>query len=623
MFNTAKKMTSRRLYHKTALTMLTLPFIFSLPAKANAESLDSMLADLAKPVKASQFLPAQTTDKMQASGNKDLFKAQWITDKDARFSSYYRVDVQQAGQNTWDVTVKSGANTQAVKKGDWLYASFYVRSTDKNNRINVKGFIERGQPWMRIADASVTADQQWTRVVALGRAQVNLAAGSSFVSLHLAQQQQTLDIANIEFAKVPGQVPESVFPSTELTYQGMQPDAKWRKQAQQMIDKHRKDDFVIELVNKQGKAVKHLDIELKQQSLDYQIGSFVSSNLYTEQSAQGDQYRAWFNEFFNYATTAIYWADWGWADPDIKQTFIKTAETFNQANIPMRAHVLLYPGFKFSPQSLIDLKDDKQKFIAKVDKHIEEMVAFLKEQGINEYDVINELRDETEWTDVVGLDQVVTWYKKVHKLHPEATLYLNENSILTDGGDNQIQQDHYFNLIETLLAKGAPIHGIGMQGHFNGVVTPVDKLWKTLDRFSQFGLPIRITEYDTDTRDEQGQASYDTDFYTAMLAHPATVGVTRWGYFEPEMWRPKGALIDSDKAYKANGVELKNWLDQYTLDTVNLTSDKQGKVTFNHLSGQYQVSLKPKSSAHTQTYTCHFSAEKKAQSAKVCRIQLD
>jgi hypothetical protein len=52
---------------------------------------------------------------------------------------------------------------------------------------------------------------------------------------------------------------------------------------------------------------------------------------------------------------------------------------------------------------------------------------------------------------------------------------------------------------------------------------PFPRLLEVPDRFSLFGLPIQITEFDVAVRNEEVQAQYPRDFCTAVSSHPATL----------------------------------------------------------------------------------------------------
>jgi endo-1,4-beta-xylanase len=124
------------------------------------------------------------------------------------------------------------------------------------------------------------------------------------------------------------------------------------------------------------------------------------------------------------------------------------------------------------------------------------------------------------------------------QVDPGAALYIIDYSILSAGGNDVPHQNHYFGTIRRLEDSGAPVQGIGMQGHFSQNLTPPVRLWEILDRFGALNKPIQITEFDIDMADEQLQAAYTRDFLTAVFAHPTVKGFLMWGFREGRHWRP-------------------------------------------------------------------------------------
>jgi endo-1,4-beta-xylanase len=584
------------------LTTFLLSLTLFLSTQLHAQTtLNEITQKLPSDIKATVFLDGTEQKSLQSGGGSST--STLVKAENGRFKEFVRLVNARKGEKSYDTTARGESNSKAIKKGEWVLASFFVRAAPGTGSINIRGFIERLEPsWMMVADASIAAQEEWTRVVALGRAETDLPKNSIHLSLHLALQAQTIDVADFVFASFPASTPTHVFPPTELRYSGMDANAPWRAQANQMIEQFRHDNFRVFVLNRDGSPASNKKIDLTLTNLDYELGSMVAE-LYTQNSETGDKYRKWFKRFFNAATSRIYWADWGWENPKVRDENLASMAKLQAQEIPARGHVLLYPAFRFSPESLNSLAGNKQAFIDRVNQHIDEIVPILRKLGVNEYDVINELRDEEEWLDIAGVDTVAMWYKRVHQLHPEAILYINENSILTDGGNNKKYQDHYYELITALLKKGAPIHGIGMQGHFSGVVTPIEKMWDILDRFAKFGLPIRITEYDSNTRDYASQAQFDTDFYTAMYAHPATVGITRWGFYEPIMWRPLGALVDKNDELKPNAKMYLEWLAEMKNHQHSLSTNKSGRIAFRGAYGEYQVSIE----GEGEPFVCYFN----------------
>jgi endo-1,4-beta-xylanase len=162
---------------------------------------------------------------------------------------------------------------------------------------------------------------------------------------------------------------------------------------------------------------------------------------------------------------------------------------------------------------------------------------------IEEFDLNNELLFGDFYRRKLGqgiIRQMAEWAKQGN---PRVVLYLNEQGSLASGGRNA---DRYIALIRSALDQGVPIGGIGCQAHFGGDMIDGRKLQNTLDRLGQFGLPIKITEYDFDTPDERQKAEHLRRFYTICFAHPAVEGILMWGFWEGAHWRPRAALWKRD-----------------------------------------------------------------------------
>lgn len=161
---------------------------------------------------------------------------------------------------------------------------------------------------------------------------------------------------------------------------------------------------------------------------------------------------------------------------------------------------------------------------------------------IEEFDLNNELIFGNFYRRNLGdgiIKDMADWAKQGN---PKARLYLNEQGSLASGGGNA---DKYVALIKKTLEQGVKIDGLGCQGHFGHMFDP-EKIQATLDRLAQFNLPIKITEYDFATDDEQLKARHVKDFYTICFAHPAVEGILMWGFWQGAHWRPKAALWKRD-----------------------------------------------------------------------------
>lgn len=138
-----------------------------------------------------------------------------------------------------------------------------------------------------------------------------------------------------------------------------------------------------------------------------------------------------------------------------------------------------------------------------------------------------------------------------HAADPNAKLYINEYNLEYTGKLDRLplylsviitdvlvgpKIDAMVQLVEDLLAAGAPIHGIGFESHFIlGEISP-SELQTNMERITALGLEVAVTELDdrielpaTDADLEQQKADYMSVVETCM-AVSGCVGVTVWDY---------------------------------------------------------------------------------------------
>jgi endo-1,4-beta-xylanase len=126
-----------------------------------------------------------------------------------------------------------------------------------------------------------------------------------------------------------------------------------------------------------------------------------------------------------------------------------------------------------------------------------------------------------------------------HAADPSAELFINETFI-------EFQPDKFDALIalaQRLLDRSAPLHGLGLQGHFF-LRTPEEAILRDqLQRIATLGLKVEITELDiplslfnatTDPLAAQTQAY--ADVFNACLAVPLCSGITLWGLDDAHTW---------------------------------------------------------------------------------------
>ena len=209
------------------------------------------------------------------------------------------------------------------------------------------------------------------------------------------------------------------------------------------------------------------------------------------------------------------------------------------SDIVMRGHCMFWCTDRYVQNWVKQLEKDELRKVVK--RRAMDVTSRFKGR-IEEFDLNNELIFGDFYRRSLGdgiIKDMADWGKEGN---PKALLYLNEQGSLASGGRNA---DKYIALIKKTLAQGVKIDGLGCQGHFGNMVD-TQKVQTTLDRLAQFNLPIKITEYDFSTDDEQAKAKHLKDFYTICFAHPAVEGILMWGFWQGAHWRPKAALWKRD-----------------------------------------------------------------------------
>ena len=514
------------------------------------------------------------------------------------FDRVIRVQVAAQTPNVYDVQILTPPTTVPLKKGEHILAIFNVRCTAAPDGVGVfDARIQAGGPsWTGVGGferqtTDVAAGKQWKRIYLHGQAQQDFAAGKYDLSLLLGTQAQTLEFGGITMLNLGPNVDLSKLPFTPITYPGQEPDAPWRKAAAERIEKHRKGDLTVRVVDKDGKPVAGAKVHVQMQRHAYGFGTYLENQVMLGSGPDTDKLREWTLKLFNRCTTQITWADWGWANPEIRKTHLAAAKWAFDNKLATRGHCIIYPTWQNLPAAIKPLAQDPPALQKRLLEQVAEVTEATRQFNFTEYDVTNELRQLKEIPGLLGRDAVAEWFKVAREHAPNSRMAINENTILTRGGVTQAEQDNYAEWIQYLIDQGQGPDVIGMQGHFGEAVTGPETVVRILDRFAKFGKAIQITEFTVDTRDQEGQARYLRDFLTAVFSHPSTDAFTMWGFWEGKMWSPLAAMIRKDWTLKPNGqawmdLVLKEWWTDATAAT-----GPDGSCTTRGFLGEYRITV--------------------------------
>ena len=208
------------------------------------------------------------------------------------------------------------------------------------------------------------------------------------------------------------------------------------------------------------------------------------------------------------------------------------------------------------------------------------------------WDTLNEPFDNHDLLDVLGKDVAVDWFKLAHKADPGPKLFINDYAILSGGGGTTAHRDYYESMIKMLIDKGAPVNGIGMQGHFGNSLTGPEDMLAILDRYAKFNKTIWITEFDIVMDDEELAGNFARDFYTTLFSHPAVGGIVMWGFWDTDHWKNNSPIYRKDWTLKPAGQAYRDLvLGQWRTKVQGETNDSGTYVTRGFL-GEYDVTVR-------------------------------
>ena len=184
---------------------------------------------------------------------------------------------------------------------------------------------------------------------------------------------------------------------------------------------------------------------------------------------------------------------------------IKPGEEFHPENMPR-----FTPPMIKVPQYV---KATKEEFYDSLKAHINVVVNRYKDV-IYCWDVVNEAMSDADAPDTTYADSfrksrayqlcgdefIKNAFIWAHEADPNAGLFYNDYSAWTPA-----KRTYIYNMVKKLQAEGAPITGIGMQGHYNIYDNPVIEDFETaIKMYLELVDDIQITEFDIRINEEAG-----------------------------------------------------------------------------------------------------------------------
>lgn len=365
-----------------------------------------------------------------------------------------------------------------------------------------------------------------------------------------------------------------------------------------LIIVNRTTHYIIEVTTEADEPIPNAGVSITQQTHSFPFGTCITGIFGNLEGAFQQQYEDTILKYFNAAVDE--WT-FKWPAVEPSQDNLNFAQADNirdwcmENNLPLRGHTVFWANQIKVPEWARNLDDES--LLEEMQEHVVDIVGRYPE--MQEFDLNNEMILNNYFRERFGpsiIDSMFTWSLDQK---PNAELYLNEYGIIND-----VLLDMYINQIQSLLDQGIPVGGIGIQGHvftadepndlgtFAGdTVFSPDYLWNIIDTLAQFGIPIKITEFDFNAPDDSTHAEWIRVFYKTMYAHPMINGVIMWGFWEAIHWRPEGAIFNEDFSAKPSALAYFDLLYRDLWNNETQFTGESGQAEINLFHGTHEIHI--------------------------------
>ena len=314
----------------------------------------------------------------------------------------------------------------------------------------------------------------------------------------------------------------------------------WEEEANERIEQIRKSDLRVTFVMESGGSVDDLQLEVNQKSHQFGFGSAVQSlEISRCQDGEESSYCTFAKENFNFMsdTYRMKWKEQEPSEGELNEDSLavvdKLIEWGDAQGMQVRGHSLLWARGQNNPDWVGHLKG--QQLAQAMETRVDTAVGMYNGL-LPHWDVINEMIGNNFYVDGTGDPEIrASMFKRAKEISPDTLLFVNEYGVLLD---KYGRFEGFREVVRDLLAHGAPVDALGLQGHITEedladvatIQLHLDQLWE------EFKLPIWITEFTFNVAGEISDPDHSIhaeqleNFYRVAFAHQAVQGIVMWQF---------------------------------------------------------------------------------------------
>ncbi|KAL6212323.1 hypothetical protein ACLB2K_017543 [Fragaria x ananassa] len=347
-------------------------------------------------------------------------------------------------------------------------------------------------------------------------------------------------------------------------------------------EKIRKRDAILKFSGLDSSSAFGSYLKIKQSENSFPFGTCISRT-----NIDNEDFVDFFVKNFNWSVFGNE-LKWYWTEPQKGNFNYKDADDMVDLcmshYIDMRGHCIYWEVVDTVQQWIRSLSQND--LATAVQNRVTDLLTRYKGK-FKHYDVNNEMLHGSFYQDKLGKDIRANMFKMANQLDPSALLFVNDYHV-EDGCDTRSAPEKYIEQILDLQQQGAPVGGIGIQGHIDSPVGPI--VCSALDKLGILGLPIWFTELDVSSSNEYVRADDLEVMLREAFANPSVEGIVLWGFWELFMSRENSHLVNAEGDINEAGKRYLQ-LKQEWLSHACGHIDEQGQFKFRGFHGTYSIEI--------------------------------
>ena len=369
--------------------------------------------------------------------------------------------------------------------------------------------------------------------------------------------------------------------------------------AERRIEKHRKADAIVRVVDRDGEPLSGVKVRAEQIRHAFLFGCNAFPLLGHRDPRLAQLYQKQFSDLFNYATLGFYWGAYEREPGKTNEELVRAQARWCRARgIAVKGHPLVwhevYPAW--GPKDAEAARESQRKRIAEI---VGGFVGL-----IDRWDVVNEATVTERFDNGIGM-----WAKRdgaakmvgeslewARAANPKAILLYNDYNI----------GPAFEKLAGELLKEKRPLDALGIQSHMHRGEWPLAKAWEACESYARFGKPLHFTEltvlsgehgwekprpWPTTTAGEARQAEYVEKLFTLLFSHPAVEAITWWDFMDGAWQGAPAGLVRADLSPKPAYTRLHSLVKDKWRTRIDAETDASGEVRFRGFQGDYHIQV--------------------------------